>query len=112
MRIKSFSDSAAEKGDGYSRRYYLTLTDGQQVKRALPDCSPYSGHFRIRGRGASADQWISAIKVPVHEEPNQIINDGEELGWIDRAEPHRIRIDTLAGGGQRLPDDHNKLSKG
>jgi hypothetical protein len=97
MRIKSFSDPAAEKGDGYSRRYYLTLTDGQQVKRALPECSPCSGHFRIRGQGASADQWISAIKVPVHEEPNQIINDGEELGWIDGAEPHRIRINVSAG---------------
>jgi hypothetical protein len=35
MRIKSFSDPAAEKGDGYSRRYYLTLTDREQVKRAL-----------------------------------------------------------------------------
>jgi hypothetical protein len=80
LRIKSFSDPAAEKGDGYSRCYDLTLTDGQQVKRALPDRSPYSGHFRIRGRGASADQWISAIKVPVHEEPNQIIKDGEKLG--------------------------------
>jgi hypothetical protein len=97
MRIKSFSDPAAEKGDGYSRRYYLTLTEGQQIKRALPDCSPYSGHFRIRGQGASADQWISAIKVPVREEPNQIINDGEKLGGIDRAEPHRIRINVSAG---------------
>ena len=66
MRIKSFIDPAAEKGDGYSRRYYLTLTDGQQLKRALPDYSPYSGHSRIRGQGASADQWIA---VTLHSKP-------------------------------------------
>jgi hypothetical protein len=44
MRIKSFSDPAAEKGDGYSRRYYLTLTDSRlrgrcQNVRLVPDIS-------------------------------------------------------------------------
>jgi hypothetical protein len=77
----------------------------------LPARSPYRGHLRICGWGVLSNQWVSAIKVPVHEEPNQVIDDREKQGGIDRAEPHRIRIEALAGGGQRLPHDRNKLRK-
>ena len=69
----------------------------------MPARSPYRGHLRICGWGVLSNQWVSAIKIPVHEEPNQVIDDREKQGGIDRAEPHRIRIEALAGGGERLP---------
>jgi hypothetical protein len=75
----------------------------------LPERSPYCGHFIIRGRGASVDQRVSAIKVSVHEEPNQIINDAEKHGWVDWAEPHWIRINSSAGADQCLAQARNKL---
>jgi hypothetical protein len=75
----------------------------------LPERSPYCGHFIIRDRGASVDQRVSAIKVSVHEEPNQIINDAEKHGWVDWAEPHRIRINSSAGADQCLAQARNKL---
>ena len=82
------------------------------MKGALPECSLDCEHLRVCGRGVSSYERIPLIKIPVHEEPNEVVDHREKQGGIDRSEPHRIRIDTLAGGGQRLPDDHNKLSKG
>jgi hypothetical protein len=60
------------------------------------------GAGRKRPTFALADQWVSAIKVPVYEEPNHIINDGEKHGWVDDADPRRIRINGSAGTDQCL----------